>query len=102
MEPTLPCLVEKPLLERCESRMPGAYTALLEPHTQLLYKKLAIAPLQYPMEALLSMASIVHEADMIRDATAELLWNEVPQTFEWIGILQAYLLMAQVPSSSNV
>ena len=37
---------------------------------------MAITPQQYPMEALLSMASIVHEADMIRDATAELLWNE--------------------------
>ena len=31
---------------------------------------------KYPMEALRSMASIVHEADMIRDDTSELLWNE--------------------------
>lgn len=31
---------------------------------------------KYPMEALRSMASIVHESDMIRDDTSELLWNE--------------------------
>lgn len=31
---------------------------------------------KYPMEALRSMASVVHESDMIRDDTSELLWNE--------------------------
>ena len=31
---------------------------------------------KYPMEALLSMASVLNESDMIRDATSELLWNE--------------------------
>lgn len=31
---------------------------------------------KYPMEALLSMASVVHESDMIRDDISDVLWNQ--------------------------